>query len=386
MPSRGRALAEATVAAAALFAPGWTERETLRIGLVATVVVAALLVTRPWHLHRQGRSGAAALAFVALVCGITTLGFLRVGNEPSRPRLGVMLQDAAPFPGCGTTEVTAITPGSPADGVLRTGDRICRAAGDPLEAHAPMADLMQRVRSGEVPGGPVVFTVIRGDRPHDVTVHLPPAARPPRSGLAARVIAQDVAIILVVLGVALASGQSWRHLGLVRDGALRDAIAGIPAAFGTLIVNLTAGVALAAAYTAARGLLVLQAEARTRIGTLGEVADQLEPVSLAVLVGVLVAVSEELCFRGLILPRVRVATGGWTSAVLLTSLVFGWGHLYQGPLATAQTAVLGAWFSILYLRRGRLLTPIVAHGLFNATTFGLLAWFRAHGGLESLGR
>jgi membrane protease YdiL (CAAX protease family) len=48
-----------------------------------------------------------------------------------------------------------------------------------------------------------------------------------------------------------------------------------------------------------------------------------------------------------------------------SSLLFGLGHLYQGPLGMAGTALIGAMLGYCYLRHGRVLPLIIAHGLYD---------------------
>lgn len=74
-------------------------------------------------------------------------------------------------------------------------------------------------------------------------------------------------------------------------------------------------------------------------------------------------VSEELCFRGFLLyyftaylPNMNM----WEK-VLLTSIFFGMGHIYQGWKPALGTGILGLVLAILYLTSGSLLLPIVIH-------------------------
>lgn len=52
---------------------------------------------------------------------------------------------------------------------------------------------------------------------------------------------------------------------------------------------------------------------------------------------------------------------GLILGVALTSLMFGFGHLYQGPGSAISTAVSGLVFALVYLRRRSALEPIAAH-------------------------
>jgi uncharacterized protein len=74
-------------------------------------------------------------------------------------------------------------------------------------------------------------------------------------------------------------------------------------------------------------------------------------------------VSEELVFRGFLLYYLSVYLPSMNTLerALLTSLVFGVGHLYQGWRAIIGTGILGLAFAGLYLMTGSLLLPIAIH-------------------------
>ena len=63
----------------------------------------------------------------------------------------------------------------------------------------------------------------------------------------------------------------------------------------------------------------------------------------------------------------------WTVPLLLLSTVcFGTAHLYQGRVGAISAGISGLFFGLLYLwRRKTLLTPIMAHGMFD--TIGIVA-------------
>lgn len=86
-------------------------------------------------------------------------------------------------------------------------------------------------------------------------------------------------------------------------------------------------------------------------------------VALAVILVTVVAISEETIFRGYLIRRFRTATGSVTAAVLLSSTVFALGHGYEGSLGVLTIGAMGMIFSLVYLWRGSLVTPIVLHFL-----------------------
>jgi len=67
--------------------------------------------------------------------------------------------------------------------------------------------------------------------------------------------------------------------------------------------------------------------------------------------------------RIFVLTRFEMALGraGLALGVVLSSAMFGFAHLYQGPGAAISNAVSGAVLALLYLRRRSALEPVVAH-------------------------
>jgi membrane protease YdiL (CAAX protease family) len=88
-----------------------------------------------------------------------------------------------------------------------------------------------------------------------------------------------------------------------------------------------------------------------------------ERVVWAFLCGV-VAFSEEITFRGYLISRIGRLTGGrvWIG-VLISSLAFASGHLYQGFGGFALIFVYGLMFAGLYLSTRSLFPGIIAHFL-----------------------
>jgi uncharacterized protein len=74
-------------------------------------------------------------------------------------------------------------------------------------------------------------------------------------------------------------------------------------------------------------------------------------------------VSEELVFRGFLLYYLSlyVPQANILERVLLTSLVFGFGHIYQGWMGVVGTGIVGLVLAILYLMTGSLLLPVMIH-------------------------
>ncbi len=96
---------------------------------------------------------------------------------------------------------------------------------------------------------------------------------------------------------------------------------------------------------------------------------------LALLAGV--ALHEEIVFRGLLLPLLRVVSGSWLRAALLTSALFGVLHVPgQGPLAGVQTFALSLVFSAMFVRGRSLAALIAAHFTYDALQLELIRLLR----------
>ena len=87
--------------------------------------------------------------------------------------------------------------------------------------------------------------------------------------------------------------------------------------------------------------------------------------SIFALVAIIAGGVREEIQRAFILCRFERYLGGRATGVILFSLVFGAAHLIQGWDAAIITALLGALWSIVYLKRRSIIAPIVSHASFN---------------------
>lgn len=92
---------------------------------------------------------------------------------------------------------------------------------------------------------------------------------------------------------------------------------------------------------------------------------------------VIAAFGEEICFRGFLMKRLAQVFGetrtAWVASLLLSSVLFGWGHTEQGVSGWVQEGLSGLWLGILFLATKRnLAVPIVAHGVSNSLAFVLI--------------
>jgi len=74
-------------------------------------------------------------------------------------------------------------------------------------------------------------------------------------------------------------------------------------------------------------------------------------------------ICEEVLFRGFLMQYLHHAPLylGWTLALIVSSICFGWNHLYQGASGVFSTALAGFAFGLLFLLTGNLVLPMVMH-------------------------
>jgi len=62
---------------------------------------------------------------------------------------------------------------------------------------------------------------------------------------------------------------------------------------------------------------------------------------------------------------------GRLAAVVISTLLFGLGHYYQGPFGMITTGTMGLLSVLLYIRQGRVWPLIVGHALYDAWSVGM---------------
>jgi membrane protease YdiL (CAAX protease family) len=97
-----------------------------------------------------------------------------------------------------------------------------------------------------------------------------------------------------------------------------------------------------------------------------------ERVTFAAL-AVTAGICEEIVFRGFGFAYVRFiwpgVTDGWL--IVITSVVFGLAHLYQGPRGVVLTGLAGAVFASMTVTTGSLLPAIAVHAMVDLRILGL---------------
>jgi membrane protease YdiL (CAAX protease family) len=90
------------------------------------------------------------------------------------------------------------------------------------------------------------------------------------------------------------------------------------------------------------------------------------------------AFGEEIAYRGYLMNRAADVggrtTAAWWIAVVVASILFGYGHFYKGPSGIVDSGVAGFILGAAYLVSGRnLWTTVLAHGFID--TFGVVCLY-----------
>ncbi len=103
------------------------------------------------------------------------------------------------------------------------------------------------------------------------------------------------------------------------------------------------------------------------------------------LVSFVVAGLREELWRAAMLAGLRGVWPAWfgsrpgqIAAVGVTAALFGFGHLTQGPAAVGAAGLLGFGLGTIMVLHRSIWPAVIAHGLFDATTFALLPWLAQH--------
>jgi membrane protease YdiL (CAAX protease family) len=174
-------------------------------------------------------------------------------------------------------------------------------------------------------------------------------------------------IILAGLQVLLVwRGQSWRHIGFRPIIRLKDAGRGLLALLLVFVVNA------ALSFIGARLAPELLEEHQQRLSAFAGMLTGDLPLSAIGAAMLFTGFYEEALARGFLLTRCRtLLTGSW-GPVLLSSVLFGLGHFYQGGLGVVQTALVGVVFAGLALHWGTLWPLILAHAALNTLSLTVL--------------
>lgn len=100
------------------------------------------------------------------------------------------------------------------------------------------------------------------------------------------------------------------------------------------------------------------------------------------------ALIEEILFRGFLITLVaevfRNTKTGWVTGVIVSAVIFGLVHAYQGPGGIVLTGLAGILFGLIFLVHGRnLWVAVLAHG-FTDSSAALMVYLDAYEQVTSL--
>lgn len=169
-------------------------------------------------------------------------------------------------------------------------------------------------------------------------------------------LADTVFLVGLILLFLLAHGESPGDVFFGGKPFLAEVRAGIPLTFVAFAIALLVLVAVRAAapwlHTVEHNPL------QDLMRTPGKA------LMFAGLVVVAGGIREELQ-RAFLLRRFERSLGGVKVGLVVGSLAFGAGHFMQGVDAVIATALLGAFWGVVYLRRRSVVAPMVSHSGFD---------------------
>jgi len=165
------------------------------------------------------------------------------------------------------------------------------------------------------------------------------------------VMLSDLALVTLVCFFLWRNNEKFTGIGWVLKGYEKEIVLGI-----VLYFPLMYGLSFVGELLQSAGL----------VSTKGHIPSFLEPAgkfqqTIATLMILIVAVSEETIFRGYLILRLKSITGSSFAAVIISSIIFSIGHGYEGPAGVIIVGIMGASFAVIYMWRKNLIAPIVMH-------------------------
>jgi membrane protease YdiL (CAAX protease family) len=175
----------------------------------------------------------------------------------------------------------------------------------------------------------------------------------------------DTGISLTLLFLVLGSHrETLRDLGMRFNQWRFDAVLGLIVVPVLFVLNTIVGV----------GFRTLLPRYYMDRNPLTEIIRTPQELALFLLSAFVAGGIKEELQRAFIITRFRRHLGGAWLGLVVWSLAFGAGHYAQGLQGVVAAALFGFLFGLIYLLRGNLIAPILAHSLYD--TAALLGyWF-----------
>ena len=175
--------------------------------------------------------------------------------------------------------------------------------------------------------------------------------------LAAATIVRDLALIGLIIFFLWRNGEHPERIGWTPKHEWTDIVLGlllfVPVFFLAGLLNV---------YLQRLGLSGPSTPATEALIPRGSVE-----IALAILLVIVVAIAEEFIFRGYLIRRFTSVTRNIAWAVILSSIIFAFGHGYQGSAGIITVGFIGLVFALVYVWRRSLMAPVIMHFLQNFT-------------------
>lgn len=184
------------------------------------------------------------------------------------------------------------------------------------------------------------------------------------------VVANEVPILFVLALISFRLRDGWSALGLRWPVSWRRTIL---IALAAAVLRILVGTLVIEPVTAHFWLPAVAPSGMNDIAGRGMVA-----LRWFLLVWTFAAFGEEIGYRGYLLNRAADAVGrskaAYWIAVVLVSVLFGYGHYYKGPAGIVDSGMAGLILGAAYVLSGRnLWVCVLAHGFID--TVGVVAVF-----------
>jgi uncharacterized protein len=187
-----------------------------------------------------------------------------------------------------------------------------------------------------------------------------------------RVLPNEVPILVIILWASLLIRRApWRSVGLRKPFSWKL----------TIIVAICAGVLLQLKDVVTEPLARLIWHQQEQVSSVlssthHSLSGALESLGI---VWTFAALGEEIAYRALLLRRAADAMNGssaaYAAALVLSSVLFGFGHFYKGPTGVFDSTISGLILGATYLvTRRNLWASIIGHGLSD-TIAGVATFF-----------
>ena len=196
-------------------------------------------------------------------------------------------------------------------------------------------------------------------------------------------LAADVLLVTLAWGAMRIRGTRWKELGFRRVEKIRQ-LAWVPVIVTAILVGISLVIRPLVVYLTGE-TPNLEAFEQIR-GNPGVLAGGL------LVVWTIAAFGEERVFRGFLLNTIRELLPEragekmrWILALVISSVVFGFAHTYQGIAGIVITGIMGLGFGTVYLLKKRnLWFAIITHGLFDTAGF-VLVYLGLHPNIQLVG-